>query len=90
MAMEIPEDSPIVSVLSGARDAVGRQGSLAGLDSWYDGATTPSTETRPRSASAPAASRQRHAIDEYVPVDDLVACAQAVAVAAMRFCEESR
>ena len=25
-------------------------------------------------------------IDEYVPVDGLVACAQALAVAAMRFC----
>jgi acetylornithine deacetylase/succinyl-diaminopimelate desuccinylase-like protein len=27
-----------------------------------------------------------HTIDEYVPVDDLVRCAQAIALAAMRFC----
>jgi acetylornithine deacetylase/succinyl-diaminopimelate desuccinylase-like protein len=27
-----------------------------------------------------------HTIDEYVPVDGLVACAQALAVAALRFC----
>jgi acetylornithine deacetylase/succinyl-diaminopimelate desuccinylase-like protein len=27
-----------------------------------------------------------HAADERVPVDDLVACAQGIAVAAMRFC----
>jgi acetylornithine deacetylase/succinyl-diaminopimelate desuccinylase-like protein len=27
-----------------------------------------------------------HMIDEYVPVDGLVECAQALAVAAMRFC----
>ena len=27
-----------------------------------------------------------HMIDEYVPVDGLVACAQGLAVAAMRFC----
>ena len=27
-----------------------------------------------------------HSIDEYVPVDDLVRCAQAIALAAMRWC----
>jgi acetylornithine deacetylase/succinyl-diaminopimelate desuccinylase-like protein len=27
-----------------------------------------------------------HTIDEHVPVDDLVACAQGLAVAALRFC----
>ena len=27
-----------------------------------------------------------HMVDEYVPVDGLIACAQGLAVAAMRFC----
>jgi acetylornithine deacetylase len=90
MAMEIPEDSPIVSTLSGARDAVGRKGSLAGLDSWYDGATYTVYGGTPSVAFGTGGFETAHAIDEYVPVDDLVACAQAVAIAAMRFCEESR
>jgi acetylornithine deacetylase/succinyl-diaminopimelate desuccinylase-like protein len=90
MAMEIPEDSPIVSALSDARDAVGRQGSLAGLDSWYDGATYAVYGDTPSVGFGTGGFETAHAIDEYVPVDDLVACAQAVAIAAMRFCEESR
>jgi acetylornithine deacetylase len=90
MAMQIPEDSPIVAVLSGARDAVGRQGSLAGLDSWYDGATYTVYGDTPSVGFGTGGFETAHAIDEYVPVDDLVACAQAVAIAAMRFCEESR
>jgi acetylornithine deacetylase len=90
MAMEVPEDSLIVSVLSGARDAVGRKGSLAGLDSWYDGATYTVYGDTPSVGFGTGGFETAHAIDEYVPVDDLVACAQAVAIAAMRFCEESR
>jgi acetylornithine deacetylase len=90
MAMQIPEDSPIVAILSDARDAVGRQGSLAGLDSWYDGATYTVYGETPSVGFGTGGFETAHAIDEYVPVDDLVACAQAVAIAAMRFCEESR
>jgi len=69
---------------------VGREGSLAGLDSWYDGATYTVYGDTPSVGFGTGGFETAHAIDEYVPVDDLVACAQAVAVAAMRFCEESR
>ena len=39
-----------------------------------------------RPGSIPAAPTVAHTIDEHVPVDGLVACAQALAVVAVRFC----
>jgi acetylornithine deacetylase len=92
MPFEIPPDSePVVGVLLDATVAVGRPGRLGGLDSWYDGATLtqlggiPSVGYGPPGFSADGVS-VAHMIDEYVPVDGLVACAQGLAVAAMRFC----
>jgi acetylornithine deacetylase len=92
MPLEIPESEPIVGVVSGATADVGRPGSIGGLDSWYDGATlthlagTPAVGFGPPGFDPDGVS-VAHTIDEYVPVDGLVACAQALAVAAMRFCE---
>ncbi len=91
--MEIPEDEPIVAAALSAGADVGRPGGLAGLDSWYDGATftqragTPSIAFGPGGWGADGA-KLAHSIDEYVLVDDLVHCAQALAVAALRFCQE--
>lgn len=86
MPMEISPDEPIVAaVLEAGRD-VGRPGGLAGLDSWYDGATFTLLGSTPAIAFGPSGFGTAHAIDEYVPVDDLVACAQALAVTAVRFC----
>ena len=56
--------------------------------------TAPPTRSWPgsrRSATArpgfdPDGATVAHTIDEYVPVDGLVACAQALAVVALRFC----
>ena len=93
MAMEIPPEEPIVGVTLEAGAAVGRPGKLSGLDSWYDGATftrlagTPSIAFGP-SGFEPSGASVAHTIDEYVPVDDLVRCAQGLAVAAVRFCKE--
>jgi acetylornithine deacetylase len=93
MPMEIAEDEPIVSTVLAAVGDVGRRGKPAGLDSWYDGATftlfagTPSIAFGPAGFD-PAGATVAHTIDEYVPVDDLVQCAQAIAVAALRFCQE--
>ncbi len=91
MPMEIPEDEPIVGVVQDASADVGRPGKLSGLDSWYDGATFTLLAGIPSVAYGPAGFVQgglsvAHMIDEFVPVDDLVACAQGLAVAAMRFC----
>ena len=59
---------------------------LSGLDSWYDGATYTLSAGTPSIAYGPRSIAWAHTIDEYVPVEDLVRCAQAIAVAAMRFC----
>ena len=91
MPLEIPVSEPIVDTMLGATGDVGRPGRLGGLDSWYDGATLthfagiPSIGYGPPGFSTDGRSIA-NTIDEYVPVDGLVASAQAIAVAAMRFC----
>jgi acetylornithine deacetylase len=92
MPFELSETEPIVETTLRATTDVGRPAKLGGLDSWYDGATLtklggiPSVGYGPPGFSADGLS-VAHMIDEYVPVDGLVACAQGLAVAAMRFCD---
>jgi acetylornithine deacetylase len=91
MSLEIDADEPIVATTVQASADVGRPAQLTGLDSWYDGATltrlggTPSIAYGPPGFE-PDGRSVAHTIDEHVPVDGLVACAQGLAVAAMRFC----
>jgi acetylornithine deacetylase len=91
MPFELSANEPVVEALLKATGDVGRPGRLGGLDSWYDGATLtrlggiPSIGYGPPGFSAGGLS-VAHMIDEYVPVDGLVGCAQGLAVAAMRFC----
>jgi acetylornithine deacetylase len=89
--LEIPEDHPIVETMLDASRDLGRPGGLSGLDSWYDGETLTRLAGTPSIAYGPAGFDRTglsvaHTTDEYVPVDDLVTCAQGLAVAAMRFC----
>jgi acetylornithine deacetylase len=91
MPMEIPESSPVVGTMMDASGDLGLRRELGGLDSWYDGATytllagIPSIGYGPPGFD-PDGATVAHTIDEYVPVDGLVSCAQALAVAALRFC----
>ncbi len=91
MPLEIAASEPIVGAMQEATRDVGRPGKLGGLDSWYDGATLthlagiPSIGYGPPGFDADGLSLA-HMVDEYVPVDGLVACAKGIAVAAMRFC----
>jgi acetylornithine deacetylase len=91
MPMEIPESSPIVGAMLDVSADLGLRRELGGLDSWYDGATytllagIPSIGYGPPGFD-PDGATVAHTIDEYVPVDGLVSCAQALAVAALRFC----
>ncbi len=91
MPMEIPESEPIVGTMLDAGADLGLGRELGGLDSWYDGATytllagIPSIGYGPPGFD-PHGATVAHTIDEYVPVDGLVSCAQALAVAAIRFC----
>ena len=91
MPMEIGEAEPVVDAMLGASGDLGLRRELGGLDSWYDGATytllagIPSIGYGPPGFD-PGGATVAHTIDEHVPVDGLVACAQALAVAAVRFC----
>jgi acetylornithine deacetylase len=91
MPMQIAETEPIISLVVDASSDVGHPGRIGGLDSWYDGATLtqlagiPSIGYGPPGFDAEGVS-VAHMIDEYVPVDGLIGCAQGIAVAAMRYC----
>ncbi len=85
-AAAVAPDEPIVPIMLAATTAAGRPGRVWGMDGWFDGATftlggTPSIAFGPGNGSALA-----HVADEYSSVDDLVAAAQGLALAAIRFC----
>jgi acetylornithine deacetylase len=88
--MELPSDEPIVTTALEAAAAVGRAGRVSGLDSWFDGATFTRFAETPTVAFGPSGldgdRTVAHTVDEFVPVADLVACAQALALAALRTC----
>ena len=91
MPFEIPTSEPIVDTVMHATSDAGYPGSLSGLDSWYDGATLTSLAGIPSVGYGPPGFDAEgvsvaHMIDEFVPIDGLVASAQGLAVSAMRFC----
>jgi acetylornithine deacetylase len=83
---EVSPDDPIVTAALGAARDVGRSSSLGGLDNWHDGATFTVEAGIPAICLGPGDIGLAHTAEESVPIADLVACAQAIAVAAMRFC----
>ncbi len=91
MPFEISASEPVVDVLLGASSDAGAPSRLGGLDSWYDGATLTRLGGIPSIGYGPPGfdvdgTSVAHTVDEYVPVDGLVRCAQVLAVTAMRFC----
>ena len=85
-AVEVSPDEPIVPIMVAASAAAGRPSRVTGMNGWHDGATftlggTPAIVFGPGDGAMLA-----HMVDEYTPVDDLVAAAQALALAAWRYC----
>ena len=76
---------PIAATTLDAMAALGLGREIASRTTWFDGATFCRAGT-PTIAFGPGAIAAAHAVDEHVPVDDLVGAAQVLAVAAMRFC----
>ncbi len=72
-------------MLAASADA-GRPGLMWGMDGWFDGATFTLGGTPTIGFGPGNGSKLAHIVDEYIPVDDLVAAAQALAIAAVRFC----
>jgi acetylornithine deacetylase len=80
-----PPDEPICAVTLDAIAAAGLEPAIASRTTWFDGATFTRAGT-PTIAFGPGAIAEAHAVDEFVPLDELVRAAQILAVAAMRFC----
>jgi acetylornithine deacetylase len=83
---EVAADDPIVEAALSAARAVGRPSKLGGLDNWHDGATLTVEAGIPAICLGPGDIYLAHTTSESVPIADLVACAQALAVTALRFC----
>ena len=83
---EVPPDHPIIATMLDASSAVGQDVGVGGLDSWFDAATYTRFGGTPMVGFGPRHIDNAHSIDEFVPVEDLVTCAQAIAVAAIRWC----
>ena len=83
---DTPVDTPSVQALLAANAALGLPVRLGGLGSWYDGATFALETGTPALMYGPRAIDWAHTVDEHVPIDDLVACAQGIAVAGWRLC----
>jgi acetylornithine deacetylase len=81
---EFAPDHRAVECAMAAARAVGREAAVTGLDSWHDAATFTRAGT-PTFDMGPSGVETAHAVDERVPVDDLVACAQVYALSALRF-----
>ena len=83
---EIAADHPLVTLALGAGSVLGRPGKISGLDSWHDAATFTRWGHTPSFSFGPGGMHTAHAVDEYVPVEDLVDLAAAAALTAMRWC----
>src|SRR5215212_5494963 len=83
---DTPVETPSVQALLAANAALGLPVQLGGLGSWYDGATFALETGSPALMYGPRAIDWAHMVGEYVPIDDLVACAQGLAIAAWRLC----
>ena len=83
---EIPETEPVVETLVAVEQDLGRHARIGGLDNWHDGATLVTEAGIPAVCYGPGDIYLAHTTEERVPIGDLVACAQGIALAALRFC----
>jgi acetylornithine deacetylase len=83
-AFVAPEE-PIAATALDTMAAFGLEPAIAARTTWFDGATFTHAGT-PAIAFGPGAIAHAHAVDEHVPVDEVVRAAQVLAVTAMRFC----
>jgi acetylornithine deacetylase len=86
---EVATDDPIVQTLVEAGRDLGQPHHLGGLDNWHDGATLTVEAGIPAVCFGPGDIHRAHTADEYVPIGDLVACAQRIALTALRFCNSA-
>jgi acetylornithine deacetylase/succinyl-diaminopimelate desuccinylase-like protein len=78
-------EAPISATTLDAMGSLGLERAIASRTTWFDAATFSRAGT-PTIGFGPGAIAAAHAVDEFVPLDELVCAAQVLAVAAMRFC----
>ena len=83
---EVSPAEPVVETLVGVERDLGRSGRIGGLDNWHDGATLVVEAGIPAVCYGPGDIFLAHGADERVPIDELLACTQGIALGAMRFC----
>jgi len=83
---EVSPAEPVVGTLLGVERDLGRAGRLGGLENWHDGATLIVEAGIPAVCYGPGDIYTAHGPQEHVPIAELVACAQGIALAALRFC----
>ena len=82
----VADDEPVVATLLAAQRDLGHTAVAGGFDNWSDAATLVREGGIPAIIFGPGDIRLAHTAAEHVPVDELVACAQAIALTALRFC----
>jgi acetylornithine deacetylase len=83
---EVPSDHEIVTLTLEAGAQLGRPGRITGLDSWADAATYTLLGHTPTICFGPGELHYAHAINENVPLNDLVDHCSAMALILMRWC----
>jgi len=87
----IPADHPLVQTVSQAFAAVtGRPASIEGMTYGADMRLLVNEGQTPTVLFGPGDVRQAHRPDEYVPIDDLFAVTESLALTALRFCGYER
>ena len=85
----VEPDVPVAATTLEAMAALGLEPTVATQTTFFDGPTFTRAGI-PTIAFGPGDILNAHAVDEYVPVAELVRAAQVLAVAAMRFCGVAR
>lgn len=83
---QVRAEHPIVQTALAATRAAGRRDQIGGMDNWHDGATLTVEAGIPAICLGPGDLYLAHTTFESVPIADLVDCAQALAITALRFC----
>ncbi|MBW3620010.1 MAG: ArgE/DapE family deacylase [Actinobacteria bacterium] len=81
-----PGDPVVTTVLGSATDVLGRRPELRGMPYGCDLGLFRNAASIPTVVYGPGDVRDAHRPDEFVPVDELVATARTLALAALRFC----
>jgi acetylornithine deacetylase len=86
---EVTSDHPIVRTVQAAAASTGLGLQIGALDSWFDAASFNRAGAAMMIGYGPGQIGVAHTIDEHVAVDDLVRCAQTLAISAVRWCGQA-